>query len=84
MHKTIQNLTDIQKKIQLKVIELNYSNYNPKVIAVSKTFKIDHIMPLIDHGHIDFGENKIQEAIEKWTDIKHNNNQIIELLFLLY
>ena len=76
MHKTIQNLTDIQKQIQLKVIELNYSNYNPKVIAVSKTFKIDHIMPLIDHGHIDFGENKIQEAIEKWTDIKHNNNQI--------
>ena len=76
MHKTIQNLTDIQKQIQLKVIELNYSDYNPKIIAVSKTFKIDHIMPLIDHGHIDFGENKIQEAIEKWTDIKHNNNQI--------
>jgi len=70
MHKTIQ------KQIQLKVIELNYSDYNPKIIAVSKTFKIDHIMPIIDHGHIHFGENKIQEAVEKWSDIKHNNNQI--------
>ena len=76
MHKTIQNLTDIQKQIQLKVIELNYSDYIPKIIAVSKTFKIDHIMPIIDHGHIHFGENKIQEAVEKWTEIKHNNNQI--------
>ena len=76
MHKTIQNLTDIQKQIQLKVIELNYSDYNPKIIAVSKTFKIDHIMPIIDHGHIHFGENKIQEAVEKWTEIKNNNNQI--------
>ena len=76
MHKTIQNLSDIQKQIQLKVIELNYSDYNPKIIAVSKTFKIDHIMPIIDHGHIHFGENKIQEAVEKWTEIKHNYNQI--------
>ena len=76
MHKTIQNLTDIQKQIQLKVIELNYSDYNPKIIAVSKTFKIDHIMPIIDHGHIHFGENQIQEAVEKWTEVKHNYNQI--------
>ena len=49
----------------------------PKIIAVSKTFKIDKILPLIDHGHTDFGENKIQEAIEKWTDIKGINSQII-------
>ena len=76
MHKTIQNLTDIQKQIQLKVIELNYSDYNPKIIAVSKTFKIDNIMPIIDHGHIHFGENQIQEAVEKWTEVKHNYNQI--------
>jgi len=76
MHKTIQNLSDIQKQIQLKVIELNYSDYNPKIIAVTKTFKIDHIMPIIDHGHIHFGENQIQEAVEKWTEVKHNYNQI--------
>ena len=48
----------------------------PKIIAVSKTFKIDKILPLIDHGHIDFGENKIQEAVDKWTDIRSNNSNI--------
>ena len=42
----------------------------PKIIAVSKTFKMDHILPLIEYGHKDFGENKVQEAVEKWTDIK--------------
>ena len=48
----------------------------PKIIAVSKTFKIDKIIPLIDYGHTDFGENKIQEAIDKWTTIKSNNSNI--------
>ena len=48
----------------------------PKIIAVSKTFKPDHILPLIEYGHIDYGENKVQEAVEKWTEIKANNNQI--------
>ena len=48
----------------------------PKIIAVSKTFKIDKILPLIDHGHTDFGENKIQEAVDKWTEIKSNNSNI--------
>jgi len=43
---------------------------NTKIIAVSKTFPINKILPLIEHGHTDFGENKVQEAIEKWTDIK--------------
>ncbi len=42
----------------------------PKLIAVSKTFKIDHILPLIEYGHLDYGENKVQEALEKWSDIK--------------
>ena len=49
---------------------------SPKIIAVSKTFKIDHIMPLIDHGHLDYGENKVQEAMEKWTNIKNKNKSI--------
>ena len=48
----------------------------PKIIAVSKTFDIQNILPLIDYGHLDFGENKVQEAIEKWTDIKKNNPNI--------
>ena len=48
----------------------------PKIIAVSKTFKIDKILPLIEYGHTDFGENKVQEAIEKWTEIKKINSDL--------
>ena len=48
----------------------------PKIIAVSKTFSIDKIQPLINHGHLHFGENKVQEAIEKWSDIKKNSPEI--------
>ncbi len=55
---------------------MNITNYKPKIIAISKTFKIDHIMPLIEHGHCDFGENKVQEAIEKWTQLKNKNKNI--------
>ena len=55
----------------------NHDNINlPKIIAVSKTFKIDKILPLIDYGQTDFGENKIQEALDKWTDIKSKNLNI--------
>ena len=55
---------------------MNINNYNPKVVAISKTFKIDHILPLIDYGHTDFGENKVQEALEKWKQVKENNPKI--------
>ena len=48
----------------------------PKIIAVSKTFKINKILPLIEHGHLDFGENKIQEAVDKWSDTKLRNPDI--------
>ena len=75
MHKTIQNLVDIQKKIDLSLDTLTI-NKVPKIIAVSKTFGMDKISPLIDHGHLDFGENKVQEAIEKWSDIKSSNKNI--------
>ena len=47
-----------------------------KIIAVSKTFPIDKILPLINYGHIDFGENKVQEAIEKWPDLKKKYHSI--------
>ena len=69
MHITIKNLTNIQKKIEYEQSILNYKNL-PKIIAVSKTFKIDKILPLIEYGHLDYGENKVQEAIDKWTEIK--------------
>ena len=55
---------------------LNYSTNFPNIIAVSKTFPMDEIKPLIDHGHIHFGENKVQEAIEKWQDEIKKNSKI--------
>ena len=72
---TVKNLLDIENNIKLHLDKINLSNY-PKIIAVSKTFKIDKILPLIEHGHIDFGENKVQEAVEKWTEIKKVNSKI--------
>ena len=75
MHNTVQNLLQIQNNIKTHLDKLNVNN-NPKIIAVSKTFNIDKILPLIDHGHIDFGENKVQEAIEKWTETKEKNSKI--------
>ena len=75
MHITVKNLLDIENNIKLYLDKLKFNN-SPKIIAVSKTFKIDKILPLIEHGHIDFGENKVQEAIEKWTEIKKKNSAI--------
>ena len=76
MHQTVENLLSIQSSIKSKLLELNEKNKIPKIIAVSKTFKIDHILPLIEYGHLDYGENKVQEAVEKWTDIKKQNEKI--------
>ena len=75
MHSTVKKLLDIDNNIKVHLNKLNI-NSKTKIIAVSKTFKIDKILPLIDYGHIDFGENKVQEASEKWTDIKKSNYQI--------
>ena len=75
MHQIVQNLVNIQEEIKLNLS--NQKNFKlPKIIAVSKTFGIDKILPLIEYGHLDFGENKVQEAIEKWTNIKSNYNDI--------
>ena len=70
MHKSINNLISIQN--ELKSGLESYSN--PKIIAVTKTFPIEKIQPLIDYGHVHFGENKVQEAVKKWTDIKNQKN----------
>ena len=70
MHNCLNNLIEIQKEIQLKINELNNSVKSPKIIAVSKTHSMTNILPLINHGHLDFGENKVQEAVEKWQNIK--------------
>ena len=71
MHHTVKNLLSVENNIK----KLNIDN-NPKIVAVSKTFKIDKIIPLIDYGHVDYGENKVQEAVEKWTPIKKIKPQI--------
>ena len=75
MHSTIKNLIEIENKIKSSLDKLNITNL-PKIIAVSKTFKIDKILPLIEYGHQNFGENKIQEAIDKWTDIRSKYPEI--------
>ena len=75
MHQSIINFNNIQSSIKSNQEQTNNKN-NIKIIAVSKTFEISHINPLIDYGHTDFGENKVQEAIEKWTDIKTKNNKL--------
>ena len=75
MHQIVQNLVNIQEEIKSNLS--NQKNHKiPKIIAVSKTFGMDKILPLIEYGHSDFGENKVQEAIEKWTEIKLSNDNI--------
>ena len=75
MHSTVKNLLDIKNNIKIHLNKLNINN-NHEIVAVSKTFKIDKILPLIEYGHSDYGENKVQEALEKWTEIKKNNSKI--------
>jgi len=75
MHNTIKNLIDIKNNIKLYLDKFNIKK-EPKIVAVSKTFKMDKILPLIEFGHTDYGENKVHEALEKWTDIKKKNSQI--------
>ena len=71
----MSTIVDRFKKIQSDIISLNPAK-PVNIIAVSKTFDIDHIKPLIDYGHSHFGENKVQEATVKWTDQKKNNQNL--------
>ena len=75
MHNSVQKYKDIISLIQRK-IEAQKIHLTPKVIAVSKTFKLEKILPLIEYGHLDYGENKVQEAIEKWSEIKLKRQNI--------
>ena len=68
MHNVVNNLKDIENQLNLSLSAEKLTI--PKIIAVSKTFPITKVMPLIDSGHVHFGENKIQEAVEKWPAIK--------------
>ena len=75
MHKSVQNLINIEDQIKSNLNSLSITEL-PKIIAVSKTFKIENILPLIEHGHTSFGENKVQEAIDKWSEIKEKKPNI--------
>ena len=68
MHNTINNLENIKTKL------VNYQK--AKIIAVSKTFSAENIVPLLEYGHRDFGENKVQEALQKWPDLKERYGNI--------
>jgi len=68
MHSSISNLENIKKKL------FNYPK--AKIIAVSKTFTAEDITPLLDYGHKDFGENKVQEALQKWPNLKEKYSNI--------
>ena len=70
MHNTIINLLKIEEEINLK------HNQDIKIIAVSKTFNEEKIFPLLEHGHLDFGENKVQEALSKWANLKEKYKEI--------
>ena len=71
-HKSINNLIAIEENLKLN----KSNNTLPKIIAVSKTFPISEVLPIINYGHLHFGENKVQEALDKWSDIKNQNKNI--------
>ena len=75
MHDSVQKYKDILSAIDRKIEEQKIKS-TPKVIAVSKTFKLEKILPLIEYGHLDYGENKVQEAIDKWSEIKQKKQNI--------
>ena len=69
MHDIVDRLVSIKKEIQS-------NNSKAEIVAISKTFPLNKILPLINFGHLNFGENKVQEAVGKWTDIKKDFNNI--------
>jgi len=75
MHNTIKNLIYIEELIKSKVNHENIEKL-PTIIAVSKTFHLNDVLPLIEYGHLHYGENKVQEAIDKWTDAKSKKSNI--------
>ena len=75
MHDVIKSYKEVISAIEHRLKDQNITT-QPKVIAVSKTFSLDKILPLIDYGHLDYGENKVQEAIEKWSNIKLTKKEL--------
>ena len=72
MHESVQKLVHIEKLVKSK----QTNSKKITIVAVSKTFDLDKILPLIDYGHTHYGENKVQEAIDKWSDIKQKKPEL--------
>ena len=70
MHINVKRLNIVKNKVK-EILDRKQLKTNTQIIAVSKTFSLDKITPLLDYGHIHYGENKVQEAEEKWTDVKN-------------
>ena len=75
MHESVQKLIHIEELVKSKEVDLNKPKAS-KIIAISKTFSLDKIMPLINHGHYHYGENKVQEALDKWSEIKSEKPEL--------
>ena len=75
MNTIVKNFIHIENQIKSKAKDLKNGSL-PKIIAVSKTFEMSHILPLVEYGHADYGENKVQEASEKWPVIKNKYKNI--------
>ena len=75
MHEIVQRLIRIENQIKEESTKFHILKI-PQIVAIAKTFPLETIMPLIDHGHIHFGENKVQEAKIKWTDIKKEKSRL--------
>jgi hypothetical protein len=76
MHNVVERLIAIQSEIKDLLIKNNSQNKDPNIIVVCKTFSMDKILPLIDAGHVHFGENKVQEAELKWKEVKKKHSNI--------
>ena len=76
MHNVVERLIAIQSEIKELLIKNNSQNRDLNIIIVCKTFSMDKILPLIDAGHVHFGENKVQEAELKWKEVKKKHSNI--------
>ena len=75
MHSSLQKLNLVKNKVN-EIINQKQLKTNPKIIVVTKTFSLNIITPLIESGHVHFGENKIQEAEHKWAGVKNKYSNI--------
>ena len=75
MHDTVVKFNIVKNKVK-EIVERKQLKTDPQIIAVTKSFPLTSIIPLLDYGHVHFGENKIQEAETKWNGVKTKYKKI--------